>query len=339
MGRTAAKLVSIVLTALAVVGCTKDSNPSGPATTAETTSAIVGKWTVLSGGGTRKHLVFKSNNAYAFLDEYPYGMRSMEQGIYQAINGTIDLGNTQSPSLYAFSITSDTLILFTPDVSVLCYRNTAAPTDTQWARPVSILTTYPAPITSATDISVKDSILWYGNTYESSHLFKINLSTGAVDTTVDVSVSAWAVEWAGTSLYCGNDGYDAIIKVNPTTGAVLSQSKPMGAWIYGIAWDGAKLWCSSNNEQALYRYNPTSDLVEQTYKINVQPAGMDYAGGFLYVVIDGIINKCTPSPLTVVGAYRIPGRRVFGIAHDATSFLVSTQQEGSPAQIHRALLP
>jgi hypothetical protein len=112
----------------------------------------------------------------------------------------------------------------------------------------------------------------------------------------------------------------------------------MGSWIYGIAWDGSKLWCVSNNEQTLYRYNPASDVVEQTYKINTYPGGMTYFGGFLYLCAGGVINKCTTSPLAVVDAYRIPGEEVFGIAHDAASFIVSANVQES-VKIHRILLP
>jgi hypothetical protein len=338
MGRHAGIVVMAVLLGLTAGGCANDAAPSGASSTGDTTPAIVGKWTLVKGGGVRKHLVFKTDNSFVFLDEHPYGIRTIETGIYQAVSGTIDLGNDQYPSLYAFSITNDTLVMSTPNLSLTGYRNASAPADTQWARTVTTLYSFPAPIATATDIACKDSSLWYGNAYSAHHLFKINLSTGVVDTSLVVSAYAWAVEWADTSLWCGSNGYDAIMRISPVTGISLFQSKPMGAWIYGIAWDGARLWCSSNNEQSLYRYNPTTDVVEQTYTLNIQPAGMDYAGGHLYVCVDGIINKCTTSPLAVVGAYRIPGKRVFGIAHDAASFLVSTGDEG-PAEIHRVLLP
>lgn len=328
--------VGMLVFALVLAGCSKGSDTTAPVT--ETAPDFIGKWTVIAGGGTRKHLVFKADNSFAFLNEHQFGIRTLELGIFQAVNGTVDLGNDQYPSLYAFTIQHDTLTLTTPQKSIICYRNSTAPADTQWARIAVVLSTFDAPIPEVTDIAVRDSILFYGNGYSAPHLFKVNLFTGAVDTTLKVSVFAWAVEWDGTSLWCGSNGYDAISRINPTTGGVVSTSKPMGAWIYGIAWDGSRLWCSSNNEQSLYRYNPAGDVVEQTYKLETSPAGLAYVGGFLYVVAGGVINKCTPSPLAVVDAYRIPGAEIFGIAHDGASFLVSSYAEGNP-KVHRILLP
>ena len=328
--------VGMLVCGLVLAGCSKDSETMAPVT--ETAPEIVGKWTVVAGGGTRKHLVFKADNSFAFLNEHQFGIRTIELGIFQAVSGTIDLGNDQYPSLYALAIQHDTLTLSTPQKSITCYRNTSAPADTQWARIAGVLSTFDAPIQEATDIAVSDSILFYGNGYSAPYLFRINLFTGTVDTSLNVSVSAWAVEWDGTSLWCGSNGHDEIHRINPTTGTTLSSSKPMGAWIYGIAWDGSKLWCSSNNEQSLYRYNPVADIVEETYKLETAPAGLAYVGGFLYVCAGGVINKCTTSPLAVVDAYRIPGVDVFGIAHDGASFLVSSYAQGN-AKIHRVLLP
>ena len=124
-----------------------------------------------------------------------------------------------------------------------------------------------------------------------------------------------------------------------STGATLSSSVPMGSWIYGIAWDGTVLWCSSNNASTIYRYNPTSNTVVSTLPVvGGRPAGMAYAGGYVYVCMNGIINKCSTTPFNTIASYRIPNAQASGIAFDGANFWVSCEV-GNGAKIYKVALP
>ena len=318
-------------------GCSKDSSTSNPAGPGTTTPALSGSWTVINGANDRVHMVFKSDNTYAFLDKYAYGLRAVESGVYQVDGSTVDFGNSQQPSIFSFSIRNDTLTLYNPQQVVVSYRNASAPSDTQWVKRAAILDSIIAPTRDPTDIAINGNTLWYGNTYDANHLYKIDLTNRTVDSSLTVSVSAWALEWDGTNLWASDDGSGSVYKINTTTGATTFTSKTMGAWIEGIAWDGTALWCSSWNEESLYRYNPATDAVLTTLPLGGQPSGLAYAGGYLFVVVNGVINKCTPAPFAVAAAYSLKGLDILGIAFDGANFWI-TGSSNTEAKIYKVAL-
>ncbi len=329
----------ILLLLIAVAGCTKDSTTTAPVTSSSTGSSISGIWTVISGSSTTKHMEFRDDNLYYYMNQYSYGLKDFMVGVYQVSGSTVDFGNGQSPSLYSFTIKNDTLTMTAPQANtIVAFRNPAAPSDTAWAKIVAVQDSIPAPIPTPTDMTVKGTTLIYGDAYSSHHLYKIDLVSKAVDSSMNTNVYAWAVEWDGTNLWASSDGYDAIYKLD-STGATLSNSPAMGAWIYGIAWDGTVFWCSSNNESSIYRYNPTSNTVVSTLPItDARPEGLAYAGGYVYVCINGVINKCSTSPFNTVSSYRIPNASAFGIAFDGANFWVSCDM-GNSAKIYKVALP
>jgi len=333
-----AAVLGVTIAAMLVAGCSKDSTSSNPSTPSTTTPPIAGTWTVISGPPGLKHLHFKDDNTFLFLNQRDYGLRDVTAGIYQVSGGTVDLGNNQYPSLYAYTLKNDTLTLYTPSVSITTFRNAAAPADTQWVRPAGVIDSITAPTDEATDISINNTTMWYGNAYASNHLYRIDLVSRAVDSSLDVTVDAWALEWDGTHLWASSDGSDAIYQINTSTGATVFTSKSMGAWIQGIAWDGSSLWCTSANESSLYRYNPATDAILATYRLNTQPSGAAFAGGYLYLCVNGVINKCTTAPFAVVNAWYLPGSSIFGIAFDGASFWVTTSLERG-ARIYKVSLP
>jgi hypothetical protein len=317
---------SIVLVAgliAALSGCTKDSSTTAPISGTTTTSAIAGTWTVISGPGNLKHLEFRDDNLFYLLNQYGYGLRDFAAGVYQVSGGTLDLGNNQYPSLYAVTIKNDTLTLVSPPSSpIVAYKNSSAPSDQAWVKDAVVLDSIPAPIHDNTDITANGNALWYGNARSANHLYKIDLLSRSVDSSLAATLSAWAVEWDGKNLWCSDDGSDMIYKLD-STGAKIATSASMGAWIYGIAWDGTVFWCSSNNENAVYRYNPVSNTVLTTLMIGARPSGLAYAGGYVYLCVNGVINKCGTTPFNTVASYRIRDTQAFGIAFDGTNFWVS----------------
>lgn len=307
---------------LVVAGCSKDSTTTGPSAPAATVPSLVGTWTVVTAPNNMKHLEFRSDNVFYLMNQYSYGLRDLAGGVYQVSGNAIDLGNTQYPSLYAFAIKNDTLTLVSPpSTQIVAYRNPSAPSDTSWVKNSTVLDSIPAPIMETTDITVNGNTLWYGNGYSSSHLFKIDLVSRSVDT-LAVTGRAMSVEWDGTNLWTSNDGSDRIYKLN-STGTVIGTSAAMGAWIQGIAWDGSIFWVSSWNERSIYRYNPTSNTVLTTLPLGSQVEGLATAGGFVYVCVDGAINKCSTTPFTTVAAYRVRNAYAAGIAFDGTNFWVA----------------
>ena len=212
-----------------IFGCSKDSTTS-PSTSGPSNSSLVGNWVVLSGLPGTKYLSYHSDNVYYYLNQFGFGLRGMDAAVAQISGSTINIGQ----SIFNFSITGDTLLLSSPAQTIVLLHSTTAPSDSQWAISARILDTLTPPIQQSTDMAINGNIMWYGNTYSSHTLYKINLTTRAVDT-LPTATYAWAVEWDGTNLWTRNDGTTTISKINPTTGATISTSAAMGAWIYGIA--------------------------------------------------------------------------------------------------------
>ncbi len=332
-------LLALGLMLAAAIGGCKDDDTTAPAAAPSTGPSVSGIWTVISGSATTKYLEFRDDNLYYYLNQYDYGLKDFTQGVYQVSGGAVDFGSSQYPSLYAFTVRNDTLILSAPQsTTIVAYKNPAAPSDTSWAKPVFPLDSIRAPITTATDFTIRGTTLIYGNAYSATHLYKIDLVSRSVDSSMATSVSAWAFEWNETNLWASNDGYDQIFKLD-STGASIGSSAAMGAWIYGIAWDGTVFWCSSNNESTIYRYNPVSNTIVSTLPITgARPEGMAYAGGYVYVCMNGVINKCSTTPFNAVAAYRIPNAEAFGIASDGANFWVSCDT-GTGVKIYKVSLP
>ncbi len=340
------KIPSVLCLALVLglfaAGCTKDSSTTAPSSSGPSISALVGKWQVLSGMQYTSYLTVHSDNLYFLLHQYSYGLRSMEAGVAQVANGTIDLGLTNynsGQSVFNYAISGDTLRLTAPGQSIVCLSSTTAPSDSDWVKSLAILDTMSPPINTPTDMAIIGDTMWYGNAYASHNLYKINLTTRTVDT-LPTTNYAWAVEWDGTNLWTSSDGDGSIFKLNPSTGATISTSVAMGAWIYGIAWDGNVLWCTSNNEQSVYRYNPATNTVLTTYPLGsgVSPAGLAFANGWLYTVVNGVINQCTLSPFGTSAAYQIPGITAVGIAYDGTNFWVSGYDANDKTMLYKVSL-
>ncbi len=323
----------LLLFAASIAGCTKDNDTTAPSS--PTISAVSGKWVVLSGIQNTSYLSIHDDNVFYMLHQYAYGLRSMDGGVAQVSGGTINLGQV----VYNYAVSGDTMRLTTPSQTVVAVRSSTAPSDTQWVTTVAVLDTMTPPVQEATDMAINGNIMWYGNGYSSHNLYKINLTTRSVDT-LPTTEYAWAVEWDGTNIWTSSDGDDAIFKLNPTSGATISTSAAMGAWIYGIAWDGTVFWCTSNNEQSIYKYNPSTNTVASTYPLGpgAYPEGDAFVNGYLYVCTNGVINKCTPSPLNTVAAYRIAGINAFGIAFDGTNYWISGQDANYKTKLYKVSL-
>ena len=195
-----------------------------------------------------------------------------------------------------------------------------------------------APTDQLTDIAANGQYLWYGNAYSSVrklHRIEIGTRTEApLPTATDFTQYSFALELANGFLWTGSNGGSELYKVNMTTGASTAVAGvTFGPWLNGIAWDGQFLWCASSNNQAIYKYNPTTNAIAATYT-DIRVEGMAFVGTTLYMCKNGIINKCTSSPLRATAAYRIPGVYIGGIAHDGTNFWIATRSNAYPNYVY-----
>lgn len=326
----ATRLALVLLFFGTLAGCKKDDanpanggNPQG--------SAIHGKWQVTAGDAETKFLQFNTDNTYFGLKEANYGFRALESGVCQITETQINFRG----SLYNYSVTGNELRITNTTQTIVCTKNTSAPDGSQWVTTISPLDSLVAPNDQITDIAYNAGFLWYGNGYSNVRkLHKINVATRSAtvvpSTSVDFTQYAFAVEYANGSLWCNSNGGSNLYKVDPNTGAIQATSVTIGPWMNGIAFDGQFLWAASGNDRTIYKYNPATNSVAGSYS-DARAEGLAFAGTTLYVCKDGVVNKCTTTPLRSVAAYRIPGAHIGGIAFDGTHFWLVARVGNYPA--------
>ncbi len=309
-------LAVLVMVGLFVVGCGEDdtTNP-----VQGTINQLLGKWQVLS-GFSAKYMNFNSDNTFDFLYEKNFGVRTLRSGVY-LVNGTQVIFDFQ---IYNITVHLDTLTLWEPGNVIMAVKSDTIPGADDWVTPLDTLRSFAAPISLAPDMAWHGGYLWFGNGYTSDYLYKIDTATGSAVDSLSTSSYAWSLEWSGDSLWVSSDGSDNIYRIDTITGNILTMSPDMGAWIKGIAWDGEDLWCGSGNARTIYRFNPESDVIIDTFYIDLGVGGMTYDGTYLYACFEGVLNKFSVFPeFEVVAAYRLPEHTIYGIAYDGEGYWVT----------------
>jgi hypothetical protein len=297
-------------------------------------STLKGNWKFLKGENGDKYLWIYDSRTFSILSSDKQGIRGRSDGTMLVLENQLVIDKTINESateIYNYALHGDTLSLTQPSVKLTLIRDATAPDTSQWIKSLSIAVKTKAPINDLTDITFDGSFLWYGNAYATNYLYKINITDFAVDS-IPTSESAWAVEASGNSLWVSDDGTDKIYKVDKSTGASTFTSTALGSWIYGIARDNGYLWCYSNNENTLYKYDTTANSVELTTPIDSRWEGLAMANNHLYVACNGILHKCSLSPLMGIESFQLPGYYIYGVAYDGSDFWVSASKLVDNAQ-------
>lgn len=305
-----------------------------------TDNPILGKWTITSGGNEMRYLIINSDNTFYILAEYSYGFRDCEGGVCQITSNQI---NFYGDWLFNYTISNNVLTLSSSDGTLVCSKVGNEPNKQDWVKTISILQSMNAPNGQANDLAFDGQYLWYVSWVDynnPANLNKINPATMMIISQIPIANYATGLEWANGFLWMNNDGESTIHKVDPVTGSNLFESIGMGAWIGGIAFDSQYLWCSSNNERTIYKYNPTLNIVETQYQLDVQPSGMTFSQGFLYICAYGIVNKCSLSPFKSIDSFEVKDEEIKGITFDGNNFWISTysSNESGKRTIHKVSL-
>lgn len=320
------KLLFYIIVLISIVSCKKDD---------EIFNTIYNKWTYVSGGERYeedfyflKYIIIQPDHTVSFLYEYNYGIRGCYEYLSQITSDQISLFGR---CLFNFTIEGNTLILSNPFEEIIFENNGNEPSRQEWVATVSRVQSMDAPNDARSDITFDGGFLWYGgfSTYNvPACLYKIDLSTLSV--VQDLTVTTWPIglEWADGYLWTSSNGYSYIYKVDPVTGLSLFNSVSMDGWISGIAFDGQYFWCGSNDK--IYKYDPDLNTIVQTFQVEHNLDGLAYIDDYLYVCINGVLNKCIPEPLQSVGAFDIKMGHIYGIAYDGNDFWISVGLTNEP---------
>ena len=316
-------IIAVIFVLLFGYSCKKNDSYSEP----DYFKPLFGSWKFIKGSDEFKYM--KLGNDYIFHEMYAneIGIKSSKKGVFSVTKNQIlfsDNSNIlKSTSIYNYTQSGDTLTLDNGETTLKLLVDDTAPTPDEWLVPINSSNKFDAPIQDGTDITFDGNYLWYGNTYSSDYLYKIDPTDGATDSVL-ITQSAWAVESDGGFLWVSSNGHAKIHKLDATNGNLISSSIDMGAWIYGIAKQDNFLWCYSNNERTLYKYDINLDAIASSTEISGNRLdGLAFSNGHLYFSSEGSIHKSTLNPLNVVSSYKLEGYSMSGIAFDGASFWTS----------------
>lgn len=313
-------------------------------------AALYNNWEVKSGMPNTKFITIKSDNSYSiFNEDKTWGFRSIGNDM-SFISGTqLSLvNNGYFMYSYNYSVKNDSLILSNANEKIIAIKNNNAPKKTQWIDYVSSLDSVPFPIQFGDpreDIGFDGQNIILTGDANSRTLYKINVNTKTVST-LALKYNAYysSASFANNSIWFLSTNNVSKIDMNGSTtfsSAQLNNGDRTDGG--GFAFDGTNFYCSSRN--CIYNYNITNNSWTNLYDIQ-NVTGMEYVGGYLYVVKEGAIHKCTISPFRVVKTYIINSAtdsggygRLIGITYDGTYFWISLYNKHSnKKEIHKVNL-
>ncbi|HNW89840.1 MAG TPA: hypothetical protein PKN48_09260 [Bacteroidales bacterium] len=325
-----ARKTFILLTAIVIIlliSCKKEgpqgpAGPTGPTGISTTPDpAIYGKWEVISGLPSTRYIILKNDNFLYKLDSTQYGFRYLSS----------DLAFITSVQIrvfwltYNYFVTGDTLRMINNTDSIVLKKNSSAPDETSWVTMVTVTDTIYNPVVGGDgrqDIGFDGAnILWAGE-WNTSTLYKINPAS-ATHTTLSLTGSYYSpsTNYASFSIWIVNN--TTIDKINPTTGAVLQTSPALCSQrVKSLALIGQKMYYSSDGY--LYTWDISTDEILQHFPYDAD--GMEYTGGYLYLLKEHQIHKCQLSPFKCVLTYQIEspfsGGNIGGLTYDGTHFWI-----------------
>ncbi|MBD0777358.1 hypothetical protein HPE56_06105 [Maribacter sp. ANRC-HE7] len=330
-------LKNLLLFAWVVVltSCNKDEASAEP----EQTDGIYGKWEVVSGEilindakyiyiNTDDTFIVQSEDNRGFRDDYKTNITVTDIQITISAWGT---------SIYNYTLEGNELTLIPPyDSPPILLRRIANDNEADnWIERLSILDQGNVPWGRDMDITFDGEFL-LGYHGEDGNILQINPNDFSIAGTIPSTtrLSAVEIEKSDSSyrqLFLGGSGSGTFDSFLYSSNSLYYTSIPVGAYIRGIASiEPGQLWLNSHNEEKLYKYKSNGALspgeILETIDLGFQPNGMDYRDGYLYMVKDNKIFKCTTSSgLRAVETYSLDYHEIDGITFDGTNFWLNAE--------------
>ena len=230
---------------------------------------------------------------------------------------------------YIYSIADGVMSLVYPgEETIYTMRRTkTAPSVDDWIRPVRARPGFSLDekVSYAGDLAWDGSHLWLGHNDENPAFSVVTRGGEFVRSVPNEGRRGFSLAVHGEALWATNGGALPIYCQDTDTGDVLRRSIDLGVWTKGLASDGSRLWLAVNNDDVMIEYDPAADAVTRTVAYeNLQPGGLEYVDGYLYLLENGHIHKIDAGTHDLVDIARVPHRYVNGIAFDGQSFWIRT---------------
>ena len=298
------KKLYILLIALIAVNCSKKEHDKQTITISE----ITGKWRKIGPNDSRvKTFYWYFNSDYTFtqLIEDRWQFRDFGYGTFQIESNMLTFTgyNWGGSVYYTYEYNRLTFSDGLDNIFGIFTRDDSGPDREDWIGPI-------IPIKKkATSVSIKDL------TFDGQYLWMTEGHSGSLPQKTDtinfdscgflpIGFSTRAIGWDGEYLWAGGSNSKPLCQIDPQTGNTVFESCSIEGNIEVIGYDGQYLWCyNSSGGHSILKYDPGANLFNQQISEFNTIQGITSANGYLFICMDGIINKFQINPFKCINAY------------------------------------
>ncbi|WP_308993353.1 hypothetical protein QLS71_014190 [Mariniflexile litorale] len=323
----------LILVSIMLFNCADDDNNENTGQ-----NDIIGEWRLTSGSfynGADKFAFFNEDNTLDILRETTDNFKGNYHTSYTIDGSEITIeGLSQSGSITYTYILENGILALTSEFTSATLEKVASNTPilSDWITPLEIQEEGNAPWEGSVDIAFNynKTQLLYGTTNGGDYIALISPTTFKEVGQITTTRAAYAVEvekYSGSDKYIfqSDNGFDRFYGYFENINTLGVTSAALGSWIKGLASvNNTQIWVASSNQARLYLYNYFTMEIEDSIALEVQPKGLDYQNGLLYVCDGNFLHKCQTTPnFEVIESYGISNFKIKGAAFDGTNFWVN----------------
>ena len=318
--------------------------------------AVFGQWEVIEGQlgvDASKLLYINEDNTLNILSEDQMGFKRAYTTNITVTSEQITMsGEFYGGSINNYILDNDILTIIPPGEAepTILQKIENGPNPSEWVKSLTILTEGEVPWGRQVDITFDGEYLLGFNENEGD-ILRINPDDFSIVDNIPTTRAAYAVEIEKSDaptrqLFQSSNGSSNFYSYIYSSNSLYYTSENLGSWIRGIASiEPGLLWVSSSSAESLYQYKSNGSLspgeILETIPLDIQPGGLDYRNGYLYITERNYIHKCQTTPeFKALETYEVKGHSIDGVTHDGTNFWLSAESwEGNTHKLLKVDLP
>lgn len=303
--------------------------------------AVYGQWEIIDGQlgvDKSKFIYLNEDNTINILSEDQMGFkRAYTSNITVTTDQITMSGEFYGGSINNYTLENDVLTIIPSGEAepTVLQKIDNGPNPTEWVKPLTILSEGEVPWDREIDIAFDGEYL-LGYDENDRSILRINPSDFTIVDDIPTSRSAYAVEIEKSDsptkqFFQSSNGSPNFFSYIYSSNSLYYTSEDLGSWIRGIASiEPGLLWASSSSEETLYHYKSNGSLspgeILETIPLDIEPGGLDYRNGYLYITEGNYIHKCQTTPeFKALDTYEVKGHRIDGVTYDGSDFWLSVE--------------
>jgi len=307
-----------LLAILFVLGSCKKDKPAAPLT-------VKGTWKIV----TDRPFTFGSY--YIFTETQGYVCKTDNENIHYISYGNYQLngnklintsydGFSNYTRMWEVELKNDTLYLHNvnPYNDVILVKDPTGPaTPDNWTKQAKLLTSF-AMQDAPGDITWNAGKIYYNAPgFSADKIYVVSTTNGAIIDSIPTVSHYYGIEYNNDKLYVSYG--KKVIRVGSTgTEDVVSPDNPNNDNLWHLAATGNGIY--AYGLEYLHNYAPGGNSFNSGLYVGSTYSELAYANGYMYIVKDGIISRCTIDFWHAQQSFYVYGYSIRGIAFDGTYF-------------------